>query len=201
MSDYTKTTEYYESGIQFTFAKDWVVQKYDQHTYFQGLAGAGLKGIDFIGLLQGKQLLLMEVKNFRSRPGIDANPLASFLDDPGALIDTFEEKVQDTLKAIETIVAYFKRSRWYRVALPFLRRMPISLSNRVFWTHAFEKSNVPEQLILVLWVELDEDQAAFLDQLEPLLLEKLSRLSNHVYLSNTKKTTFNIGLKTELKSL
>ena len=199
MSKPTKHIEYHESGIQFTFDENWIVQKYDRHTYFQGLAGAGLKGVDFIGFFENQQLMLMEVKNFRRRPGITSNPLEPYLDEPERLIETFEEKVEDTLKAIHAIVTYYQRSWLYRMISPIIRRLPVSVKDRIFWTHAYESSIDPDTLSLVLWLELDEDQSEFWRQFEPLFREKLSRLSNHVYLSNVNHPTFNNGLTTEIK--
>lgn len=186
--------------MQFTFDQRWVVKKYDQHTYFQGLSGAGLKGVDFIGIGQG-QLLLMEVKNFCSRPeATDKLPITPFLDQPELLVDIFEEKVKDTLKAIATIKAYYDRSWLYRLSYPVIARMPVSKIDRIFWTHAHALLLQPAQLWFVLWLEVDPPQTGLLTQLEPILKERLSPLADHVYLSSSQFLTFKRGLTVSLIS-
>lgn len=193
-----KKREYNESGIHFTFDRHWVVKKYDQHTYFQGLSGAGLKGIDFIGIRQSRKLLLMEVKNFSSRPEIDQEPpITPYLDQPELLVNIFEEKVRDTLKAISAIAAYYQRNWSYRLSLPLIKKLPSSSIDRIFWTHANELLTQPTNLFLVLWLETDPEQLGLLSEIEPLLKERLSPLTGQVFVSSSQRPVFNIGLTTK----
>lgn len=200
MSTAKKNGQYSESGIQLTFDRGWVVKRYDQHTYFQGLSGVGLKGVDFIGIWEKRELLLLEIKNYRRRPGITANPIEPYLNQPELLVETFADKVLDTLKAIETIVAYYQRSWFYRLVYPVLTRLPTSPAERVFWTHAYDIFTRRKRLLLVFWMELDPDQKAFFDLLQPLLEEKLKEFSDRIYLSGTHRLTFEQGLTVHLKT-
>jgi len=57
-----------ESALLFDFEEtDWIVKKYDDHRYYKSLSGAGLKGVDFIGIFQQEKVVFIEVKNFRAK--------------------------------------------------------------------------------------------------------------------------------------
>ena len=60
-----------ESGLTFSFSKRWKVLKYDKHRFYRYLSGSGFKGVDFIGVLDEKQLVLIEVKNYKDRFELD----------------------------------------------------------------------------------------------------------------------------------
>ncbi len=53
-----------ESDICFRFGPEWVVYRYDTHRYYRSWNGVGLKGMDFIGILDEGTLVVMEVKTF-----------------------------------------------------------------------------------------------------------------------------------------
>ena len=104
-------THYPESDIDFHFAAtDWAVCRYDQHRYFKGWSGRGLKGVDFIAVWQQNKLLLMEVKNYNRRPNGKGGQTADVIRaDPAILSDAFAEKIADTLTSIDAIRQYWQR--------------------------------------------------------------------------------------------
>lgn len=138
-----------ESGIRFEFAsRHWAGRKYDEHTFFRGLSGAGLKGIDFLGIHRGRQLVLLEVKHFRHSGKV-----------PGARLLAAEiaAKIEDTLTGLDAVHQYFERNPFYRLAQPLLRRLPARQRLEwPFWARAYQLAQAPRQREVVVWAEVDE---------------------------------------------
>jgi len=52
-----------ESDLTFNFSqKEWEIIRYDTHRYYKILSGAGLKGVDFLGIYQKNKVVFFEVK-------------------------------------------------------------------------------------------------------------------------------------------
>lgn len=152
---------YFESGLQFIFDKKWRVKKYDEHRFYRALSGAGLKGLDFIGLLNQEQLVLIEVKNYKIRFPAKPPPIKEkILGAAPTLVETMTYKIEDTFLAVDTIIKYYRRRWWYVPFLKLFDYLPISylLSYEwAYWTHLqrlilFQKNQVE----LVLWLEMEK---------------------------------------------
>lgn len=148
-----------ESALLFDFEDtDWIVKKYDDHQYYKPLSGAGLKGVDFIGIFQQEKVVFIEVKNFRAKHPTRKEPF-SVLADTNQFITKIADKFEDTFIATITIKAYLKKKWWYRLFLKFQRHLPPSLFiNRdwYFWHVAHQLASDKEKLELVLWLEIEE---------------------------------------------
>lgn len=186
--------KFHESGLHFTFSPAWVVKKYDEHAYFRGLSGAGLKGVDFIAIYEGRELILIEVKNYRTRhnAGMDrsfevtAKPVAE-------LAAEIRRKTEDTLLAIDAVRQYYRRSWWYRRLLPLWRRWPWEQHNRAFWTRVDELAD--RRLHVVLWLALDDDDPQdYIIKLEQALRQQLSDLADQVSLVEEDQPAWGISV-------
>ena len=148
-----------ESALLFNFEDtDWIVKKYDDHRYYKPLSGAGLKGVDFIGIFQQKKVVFIEVKNFRAKHPTKREPF-SVLADTKQFITKIADKFEDTFVATTTIKAYLQKKWWYRLYLKFERHLPPSLFlNRdwYFWHIAHQLASDKGKLEFVLWLEIEE---------------------------------------------
>jgi hypothetical protein len=145
-----------ESGLRFSFAPNWVVKKYDEHPYFRALSGNGLKGVDFIAIRDQRQLVFIEVKNYRTRH--NAKLGASFdvsVKPAPELAYELKRKLEDTLLAMDAVLQYYHRSWWFRRLRRWWLRWPFLQHNRAFWTLA--DSLVHQHLHYVAWLALDMD--------------------------------------------
>lgn len=153
-----------ESGLMFDFTPGWVVYKYDAHRFYLYLSGSGLKGVDFIAI-KGEELFLIEIKNYRPRIEKEAyDPILSLQERPDYYVDRFSQKFKDTFRLLSIIDQYYHRKWWYRhLFLPFKSYFSSKkiLSTEVgFWTQANALLQNPEQVKLVLWIEISEEQYA-----------------------------------------
>jgi len=163
--------EFVESGLHFYFEKPWVVKKYDAHRFFPGLAGAGLKGVDFIAIQKGR-LLLIEIKNYRRRRAWQIeNPVQVILDDPEAFAETITHKAEDTLRGIRAIGTYYQRKWLYKLSAPLLHLLPTNGWDFLFWIRAFKLSNQRENIQFVLWMETEQERK----QLRRLVTDRLGK--------------------------
>ena len=166
-----------ESGLHFKFSADWVVQAYDKSRYYVWLSGTGLKAVDFI-VYQNDQLYLIEVKHYGQYQA--SNSSAAVLPSPEELTATFYQKVQDTLKGIQTVQSYLQRKRLFRITARFLLWLQIHkpLSNSWgFWTHIAElatSSSTQRTYILLL-----ESTNAPTDSYHAVVQTQLEQLSQH----------------------
>lgn len=143
-----------ESDINFSFPNGWAVRKYDDHRFYQGLSGYGLKAVDFVILLPDGRLCLMEVKNYL--PRTDAAGKLHTVERKRAkkLAANLAKKYADSSRAINVIQRYY-RSKWYfrwRYAVgklfPFRYR-----SDLLFWNEAARRSQNDLPTLILLWLE------------------------------------------------
>lgn len=145
-----------ESGLQFQFGPGWVVKKYDEHPYFRSLSGSGLKGVDFIAIRNGTELVFIEVKNYRSRYNAELDRNFDVTAKPAAeLAYELKRKVEDTLLAMDAVLQYYYRSWWYRRLRRMWMHWPWLQHNRAFWSRADDLAN--HHLHFVVWLGLDFD--------------------------------------------
>ena len=157
--------EFIESGLHFRFGEAWVIKKYDAHRFYQGLSGSGLKGVDFLGILD-EELYLFEIKNFRRRHNWQAdNPLNTVLAQPAAFAESMAYKVEDTLLAIDAIWQYYHRKWLFRRLLPAFRLLPPTEGDWRFWARAHGLMQNPEQAKVVLWMETEQARPALLAEI------------------------------------
>ena len=148
---------YKESGLHFTFPPTWGVRRYDQHTYYQGLSGQGLKAVDFVALAPDGSVWLIEVKNYRRRysPAGEFSPVLKTAEQLGTQL---WQKTSDTLLAIRAFYGYYRRSWLFRLLEPLLLRLRWSRFDRIFWSQVWLNSR---QVKVVLWLSLEPEQEAF----------------------------------------
>lgn len=152
-----------ESDLQFDFsATHWQVMKYDTHRYYKILSGAGLKGVDFVGIYKEEQLVFFEIKHFRTNQATDN---ASFLlfEDTDLFVQNISDKMADTHTAIKVIIKYLNRKVWYRYFLKLEQYIPTSIFQQQDWyfwhkIHHFWESESPKSFIL--WLEIDPNYLA-----------------------------------------
>ncbi len=155
-----------ESELQFNFDHSWAVHKYDTHRFYQGLSGAGLSGVDFIGIREG-QLYLFEVKNYqRRKQWQQENPFHTIRDNPAGLSAAFAKKVEDSLLAIDAIGQYYHRSWLFRLFKQYLLRQPPARMEPAFWAQAYQLLDFPERIHAVLWLETEQAQPALRKELQ-----------------------------------
>ena len=134
-----------ESQLTFHFdPREWSVRRYDSHTYFQGLAGAGLRGVDFIGLWRRQYLVLVEVKNY-------AGPRAIW---PGKaeLTHALENKFIDTLRGLAAIEGMLERKWTFRATRPLWWRADAQRFDWAFWAQAARLAQRPTQCLALPWI-------------------------------------------------
>lgn len=170
-----------ESGLTFKFGPGWVIKKYDEHAYFRSLSGMGLKGVDFIAIRQEKELVFIEVKNYRTRYNADMDQSFEVVVKPTAeLAYELKRKSEDTLLAIDAVLQYYRRSWWYRRFRQLWMRWPWLQHNRAFWSRADELAN--HRLHFVVWLGLDFDDPEnyaeeLLFQLKLMKIEAVDKIS------------------------
>ncbi|HKK77755.1 MAG TPA: hypothetical protein VJ953_21935 [Saprospiraceae bacterium] len=151
---------------QLTFHFDpayWQVRKYDDHAYFQGFSGVGLKGVDFIGIYQEDILVLLEVKNYTWRyTPFREKDVRQSLRGPELIAAAVQQKMEDTLAGLRAIRIYYERKqarswRW----LDRFRKTDIE---QLFWQRA---TSLLEQgkIQCLLWLETEAEDAAFAEKI------------------------------------
>ncbi len=164
---------YKESGLQFRFDRDrWQIRKYDDHPYFQGFSGVGLKGVDFIGVLDDEKVFLMEVKNYKLHSGNQrTREIEQSLAAPQLIIDSVEQKFEDTLSGLRAIHTYYLRKEkrfwvWLGTLLQAYIRRKKQVGEGAFWKKAGSLANENLQLQLVLWLEVEQPYREVAQQIE-----------------------------------
>lgn len=161
---------FHESGLVFHFSDDWLVRKFDSHTFYRGLSGSGLKGVDFLVLPPSGPLLLLEVKNYFNRdPRVNAPVRQEQLPVPGELAKKLHEKSMDTLVAIDAIHQYYLRKWSYRLLLPWLLRLRLKNSDWIFWSLAYQRAHADRMARFVCWIEVDDGQTKWVEALQEAL--------------------------------
>ena len=154
----TNSTSYPESGLLFSFPKNWRVFKFDDHRFYRYVSGYGIKGVDFIGITKERRLVLIEVKNYTDRfPADGIDPIQKIQKAPVAFAEQITLKFEDSFSLINGIHQFHQKQIWYRwLATPLLYILPQQISMRYdwgFWSISYQllKQNKTD---LVLWLEL-----------------------------------------------
>lgn len=191
-----------ESGLQFDFTPtNWRVMKYDTHRYFKILSGAGLKGIDFIGIHKEEALIFFEVKHFRTN---NPNSKTTFLifDDTALFIQNITAKMEDTITAIKVIIKYLNRKAWYRYFLKLEQYIPSQLLQQkdwYFWHQIHQLRSANTSNSFVIWLEIDSDYSEMADDtfwqsLQSKLTQELEQFNIRPILANRKTPVFSDDL-------
>jgi len=177
-----------ESDLQFTFSEGWVVKKYDDHAYFKILSGHGLKGVDFIGIYENKQVYLIEVKNYNKRSYSPVDPDWSDIEgETIPLASAMHNKIEDSLRLIKAVNSYLSKRWWYRSA-SWLRTV---LGNNElikdwhFWKRVGELLETSNDVFPVLWIELSPD---FLTQSKQEEQDVIIRIQNEYAFAKTLRS-------------
>lgn len=149
--------DFQESNIDFSFPSAWAIRKYDDHRFYQGLSGYGLKAVDFVMLLPDGRLCLMEVKNYLPRTGTSGQVHAVERKRPKKLATSLAKKYADSRRAINVIQKYYN-SKWYfrwryAVGRYFAFRYR---SDLLFWQEVARRSQNDLPILVVLWLETPE---------------------------------------------
>ncbi len=191
-----------ESGLHFHFTPtQWQVMKYDGHQYFKTLSGAGLKGVDFIGIYQQNQLVFFEIKNFRAYPA-DSKGTFYLFEDSELFIENIHDKLEDTLTAIKVIIKYLNRKFWYRYFLKLEASIPARFFYKqdwYFWHQIYTLWNSKATKTYVLWLEVDakystQENDNFKATLEKKLKEAIKSHNFHTVISNIKSPIYKESL-------
>lgn len=185
---------FFESGIAFSFNEEWLVRKYDAHTYFKGFSGVGLKGVDFISIYQKRQLVLIEVKNYRSQvPGRKGSHHVQSLANPSAIASSLGLKATDTLKAIRAIGLYYERKWFYRIVRPWVPRLRKIMPEWHFWTTANSLAQ-ESQIIFLCWLEFDAEHQHLSEIIRGILGDQLKSQPFQIQAVNTATNPFGPSL-------
>lgn len=190
-----------ESDLLFHFQKGWVIKQYDTNPYFRRLKGAGLKGIDFLGIFEKREVVFFEVKNYKIRyKEKPPTQIYDVLENPKLLAEKVAQKVEDTLQAIRVINKFYRRRRIYRIFEPLLKVIPnwnATLNTWLFWTRVevfIERGDWQ----VILWLETEEvykhfskaQIADFRNQLQQLLQTRLAGIAPSISILSTQNQPF-----------
>ena len=151
-----------ESGWKFEFDESWQVKKFDDHRYYKTLSGRGFKGIDFIAIQPDRHLLLIEVKNYRDQEPPSSEKMA----------EIFSKKIEDSLKLINIVRAYYARSWHYRLLEWLIRRKPGFFGEKGFWTEVIELAE-QKKSHAILWIDAPLASPNFIPQTQEAIQAKL----------------------------
>lgn len=165
-----------ESEISFTFAPNhWAVKKYDDHAYFQGFSGVGLKGVDFVAIFENKKVLLIEVKDYQVKnENIRTKEVANSLSDPDKIAGAVAQKFEDTLAGIKAIHTYYQRKN--KRTWKWLKRWQKPDQEALFWQKVCDLVVEQGALSKVLWLEYDPQDKLAADAITQNLLQKVKAL-------------------------
>ena len=149
---------YSESGMLFRFPVDWSVRRYDQHTYFRGFSGHGLKGVDFVAVEPPGRLWLVEAKNFIPRQ----QQFPVIIKSAAALGVQLLQKTEDTVRGIAAVHAYRSRSLWYRWLFPYVHRLKWLSGEWLFWARAYRALSENAEIVCCLAMQ-DTDAGLYGD--------------------------------------
>lgn len=193
---------FYESDMKFEFDDaHWHIKKYDTHHYYKILAGRGLKGVDFVGILDQQKVVFFEIKNFHTNLPTSKNPFL-ILEDPKTFISNIADKLEDSVRAIDIIITLLKRKKWYQFFLKWQRFIPILfIKNKdwYFWHQIHQIGLDKKRQTLVLWLEIDSPiSAADLKKLKASidisLEQELSEFVGEVLIADKKYPVFTNNL-------
>lgn len=178
-----------ESGLLFTFSDAWNVWAFDDHRYYRWLSGRGLRGVDFIGLYQGK-LVLMEVKNYRRREGMSkTDAFQAVRKDPASFSMKLMGKVKDSLRIVQAVNNAHRRRWWF----PLFLRLPDTWKRRFpqtyFWHVASQLALDPANCTFVLWLDADSDTTDAEKTIINILNKNLTEEISHITLAGRNRTS------------
>ncbi|MFK7935797.1 MAG: hypothetical protein AB8G22_19950 [Saprospiraceae bacterium] len=153
-----------ESDLEFKFSDRWLIKSFDDHPFYKILAGQGLKGVDFVGILNYDTVVLIEVKNYKIR--LPTSPPAiqeKIAGEHPAIIKTLQQKASDTQRVLRIIRKYYKRRPWLRPLHFLLKKMPLDYQLSIEWQFwLWLESKVAQgDYLLVLWLELEKEYDLF----------------------------------------
>jgi hypothetical protein len=198
---------YTESDLHFQFDPSWIVRKYDHHRFYKGLSGAGLKAVDFIGIYKGKEVIFLEVKNYKVRfRGKPLQPMIDRLQHPELFVESIVRKVYDSMLGVDVIRQYFERNPLYRWIYPLLEKIPLrffSKSSWLFWTHVHELMHLPDAVHVIIWLELEHNYEEFPElsveavrnKIREQLEQQLNEVAGKIHLAHTGAVPFRPSLK------
>lgn len=160
-----------ESGRIFRFDKQWEVLKYDDHHYYQIVSGRSFSGVDFAGLLNDEELVLIEIKNFYQYDNQGA------IEDLNQFALEIKEKLLDTIDLIHIIYKYHQRSWMYRRFNRVVMRFPWVHYTWWFWTRMKELIE-QEAFAFVLLIESVEKRSLLLKEIKKTLKEESYSIPN-----------------------
>lgn len=145
---------YQESDIDFSFPAGWAVRKYDDHRFYRGLSGHGLKAVDFIILLPDGRLCLMEVKNYLPRTGKMGRQHAVTRKPAKKLAADLTKKYADSGRAINVISRYYASKWYYRWRYALGKYFAFQYrSDLLFWHEAARRAQSDLPNLVLLWME------------------------------------------------
>lgn len=185
-----------EGDLSFSFAPShWAVKKYDDHPYFQGFSGVGLKGVDFVAIFENKKVLLIEVKNYQVKNEvIRAKEVANSLSDPDKIAATVAQKFEDTLAGIKAIHTYYQRKN--KQTWQWLKRWQKPDQEALFWQQVCDLVVEQGALTKVLWLEYDPQDEVLGETIGKSLLEKAAQLPGSCQVFNHSNHPFGDLLST-----
>jgi len=193
-------TIFKESGLEFTFPKDWVVKKYDEHRFYNYLSGLGFKGVDLIALTPERELILIEVKNYVDRfPQDGIDPTETLRNNIYIFSEKYIQKFEDTFQLLQIVQKYFNRKKWYKwVASSLQSFLPYNFLIKLdwgFWTLANDFLN-KNKIHLILWLEVSTELEPHQVQevhkkISILFNEKLPQYSFQIFNHNNSSTKIN----------
>jgi len=148
-----------ESDLLFDFDDSaWIVKRYDDHQYYNKLRGAGLKGVDFIGIYKQEKVVFIEVKNFRDKNPYQVEPF-EVLEETNLFITKMADKLEDTFRATTAIAAFLRKKWWYRLFVKFEGFIPrhwLLHQDWLFWHVVHQLAKDRSKACFVLWLEIEE---------------------------------------------
>jgi len=145
--------EFIESGYMFKFGDEWNVIKYDSHRFYISLSGQSMSGVDFAGILKGKESYMIEVKNFKQYPSSQ----------PDKAIDDFVleivEKAKDSIQLITVIQKYLNRKFLYKAFYNLVKKYPIINQEWFFWSELYRVTIDEQQAKFILLIDSHYDKS------------------------------------------
>lgn len=134
--------KFLESDIDFEFGTACLVKKFDEHRYYNILSGSGLKGVDFIVLVECRQVVLIEAKNYKKRSFSPVPPdVSDLMGRPIPLADHFASKLKDSLTLISVVNKFFRKKWWYWLYMKCWTLFPLAQQVKTdmgFWLRVHE---------------------------------------------------------------
>jgi len=206
-----KHTTFQESDLTFQFSPNWVIKKFDDHKYYRILSGYGLKGVDFIGILNQQTLVLIEIKNYRRRKASPKAPdISDILGNKPPLTEAFAYKIEDTILAINTVHKYLLRKWGFRINQFIWKYLPIHWFTNgewAFWERCHQILLNKKKVHYVLWLNTDDEYeemnapkvAALPDHLQKTINDYFSEDDSPIFVCNNSNNPYKADLKVQKK--